>query len=115
MIASRDLEAVVEAREKLIAEFPRESFHRGVLAGNLAALGHADQARELLRQGLASDPKNEDLLNFESYQLAQAGDINAALADNDRYQAIRPGDPNPFDTRGDILYMAGRYDEAAAA
>jgi tetratricopeptide (TPR) repeat protein len=68
-----------------------------------------------LRQGLALDPKNEDLLNFESYHLSQSGDFNAALADNDRYQAIRPGDPNPIDTRGDILYLVGRYDEASAA
>src|SRR5581483_6700654 len=77
---SRDLEALAEAREKLLAEFPRESFHRGVLAGHLFALGHPEKARELLRQGLALDPKNEDLLNFESYQFAQAGDFNAALA-----------------------------------
>jgi len=112
---SRDLEAMLQAREKLVAEFPRDSFQRGLLAGNLSSLGHPDQAREVLRQGLALDPKNEDLLNFESYHLAQAADFNAALADNDRYQAIRPGDPNPMDSRGDILYMAGRYDEAAAA
>ena len=29
--------------------------------------------------------------------------------------AVRPGDPNPLDTRGDILFMAGRDDEAVAA
>ena len=112
---SRDQEAIAKARENLVAEFPRDSFQRGVLAGNLSGIGQSEKARELLRQGLALDPKNEDLLNFESYQLAGVGDFNGALADNDRYQAIRPGDPNPMDTRGDILYMAGRYDEAAAA
>jgi protein ImuB len=37
------------------------------------------------------------------------------LAANDAYIAIRPDDPNPLDTRGDILYMAGRDDEAVAA
>ena len=26
-----------------------------------------------------------------------------------------PGDPNPLDTRGDVLFMAGRDDEAVAA
>ena len=29
--------------------------------------------------------------------------------------AIRPGDPNPLDTRGDVLFIAGRDDEAVAA
>ena len=114
-IRSRDLEAMAEAREKLISEFPRDTFHRGVLAGNLAGLGHPEKALELLRQGLALEPKSEVLLNFECYHFALTGDFNAALADNDQYQALRPGDPNPLDTRGDILYLAGRYDEASAA
>jgi eukaryotic-like serine/threonine-protein kinase len=114
-VRSRDLQSMVDAREKLIAEFPRDSFQRGVLAGNLSGLGHPAKALEILRQGLALDPKNEDLLNFESYHLAQAGDLDGALADNDRYQALRPGDPNPIDTRGDILYFVGHYDEASAA
>jgi eukaryotic-like serine/threonine-protein kinase len=112
---SRDLEAMAEAREKLIAEFPRDSMERGLLAGNEAGLGLREKNVQLLREGLALDPKNEDLLNFESYSLAVNGDFNGALADNDRYQALRPGDPNPWDTRGDILYLAGRYDEASAA
>ena len=115
VVRSRDLEAMANAREKLIAEFPRDSSQRGVLAGNLSSLGQPEKALELLRQGLALDPKNEELLNFESYHLALSGDFNAALADNDRYQALRPGDPNPLDTRGDILYLAGRNDEASAA
>jgi tetratricopeptide (TPR) repeat protein len=40
---------------------------------------------------------------------------NGALAANDAYMAVRPGDPNPFDSRGDILFMAGRDDDAVAA
>ena len=43
------------------------------------------------------------------------GDFNGALAANDAYMAIRPGDPNPLDSRGDILFMAGRDDEAVAS
>jgi eukaryotic-like serine/threonine-protein kinase len=112
---SRDLGTIAEAKEKLIAEFPRDGMVRGSLAGNVSTLGDPEKGLELLRQGLALDPKNEDLLNFECYHMAQDGHVDAALADNDRYQALRPGDPNPFDTRGDILYIAGRYDEASAA
>jgi tetratricopeptide (TPR) repeat protein len=61
------------------------------------------------------DPKSEDLLNFESYALALGGDFDGALAANDAYTAVRPSDPNPLDTRGDVLYVAGRDDEAVAA
>jgi tetratricopeptide (TPR) repeat protein len=112
---SRDPEADVAARQALISEFPRNGFDRGILGASLSDLGKWDQALEVYRQGLALDPKNEDILNFESYELANWGDFNGALAANDTYMAIRPGEPNPLDTRGDILFMAGRDDDAVAA
>jgi serine/threonine protein kinase/TolB-like protein len=112
---SQDPEAEVAARQQLVSEFPRSTMDRGILVTVLGGLGKGDQARELLQQGLALDPKSEDLLNFASYGRAADGDFNGALAANDSYMAIRPGDPNPFDTRGDVLFMAGRDDEAVAA
>jgi len=112
---SRDIEAQIAARQQLVSEFPRQTMDRGVLGAILGGVGQKDQALDVIRQGLVLDPKNEDLLNFESYALAQSGDTNGALTANDAYTAIRPGDPNPFDSRGDILYMAGRDDEAIAS
>jgi eukaryotic-like serine/threonine-protein kinase len=112
---SRDLEASAAARQQLVSEFPRATMDRGILGHVLSELGKRDQALEQLQQGLALDPKSEDLLNFQSYELAKWGDFNGALASNDAYVAVRPGDPNPFDTRGDILFMVGRDDEAVAA
>ncbi|MFZ0284022.1 MAG: tetratricopeptide repeat protein, partial [Terriglobales bacterium] len=81
----------------------------------LSNMGKRDEAFELFRQGLALDPKNEDILNFQSYELAKWGDFTGALAASDGYLADRPGDPNPLDSRGDILYMAGRDDEAVTS
>ena len=112
---SRDQEAHVRARQALMAGFPRDGENRGVLAAVQSGLGQREQALEVYRQGLALDPKDEDLLNLESYDLAGWGDFNGALAANDRYLALRPNDPNPLDSRGDILYIVGRDDEAAAA
>jgi serine/threonine protein kinase/TolB-like protein len=111
---SEDPEAELAARQQLVSEFPRQSLDRGILVAILGGSGKGEQARELMQQGLALDPKNEDLLNFESYGLAAEGDFNGALTANDSYMAIRPGDPNPLDTRGDVLFMAGRDDEAVA-
>ena len=112
---SQDPEAEVAAHQQLVSEFPRQSLDRGILVAMLGGFGKKEQADELMQQGLALDPKNEDLLNFDSYGLATEGDFNGALTANDSYQAIRPGDPNPLDTRGDIFFMAGRDDEAVAA
>jgi serine/threonine protein kinase/TolB-like protein len=111
---SEDPEADIAAREQLVSEFPRQTFDRGVLVAMLGGVGKKEQAQQVMQQGLALDPKNEDLLNFESYGLALEGDFSGALAANDSYMAIRPGDPNPLDTRGDILFMADRDDEAVA-
>jgi len=112
---SQDPEAVVAARQELVSEFPRSTMDRGILGSILFGFGKPEQALELFHQGLALDPKSEDLLNFESYGLAGQGDFDGALAANDVYMAVRPGDPNPLDTRGDILYMAGRDEEAIAS
>ncbi|MGA8072431.1 MAG: protein kinase, partial [Candidatus Acidiferrales bacterium] len=112
---SRDLEAAVEANKAVLAEFPRASGDAASLSGVLSFLGRPEEGLEICREGLALDPKNEDLLNAESYNQAESGDFNGALASNDRYLAVRPGDPNPLDSRGDILYDAGRDDEAVAS
>ncbi|HLW86407.1 MAG TPA: protein kinase [Candidatus Sulfotelmatobacter sp.] len=112
---SRDIEAQIAIRQQLVSEFPRATVDRGILAAILSLVGKRDQSLELLRQGLVLDPKNEDLLNFQSYALAQWGDFNGALTATDAYMAVRPGDPNPIDTRGDVLFLAGRDDEAVAA
>jgi eukaryotic-like serine/threonine-protein kinase len=112
---SRDIEASIAARQQLVSEFPRQTMDRGVLGVILGEVGKNDQALDLLKQGLALDPKNEDLLNFQAYQLTQMGDTAGALAADDAYMAVRPGDPNPYDTRADILFAAGRDDEAAQA
>ena len=112
---SQDLEADVALRQQLVSEFPRATIDRGILSAILFVLGKQGQAVDLLQKGLALDSKNEDLLNFQAYLLAKSGDFNGALAADDSYMAVRPGDPNPLDTRGDILFMAGRDDEAVAA
>src|SRR6202035_452874 len=112
-VRSRDLEATVAARQQFVSELPRQTMDRGVLAAALGGgIGKQDQALELLKQGLALDPKDEVLLNFQCYALAGSRDFNGALAANDAYLAVRPGDPNPFDTRGDVLFIARRDDEA---
>jgi eukaryotic-like serine/threonine-protein kinase len=112
---SQDEEALLAARQALVSEFPRSTIDRCLLSNTLARLGQAKQSLELLQQGLALDPKNEDILNFQTYQFARMGDLSGALSADDAYIAVRPGDPNPLDTRGDALYMLGHYDEAIAA
>ena len=112
---SRDPEALVQAQRAVVAEYPRDSVTRASVTGVLSFLGRPEVGVQIAREGLALDSKNEDLLNALSYNLAEGGDFNGALETNDRYVAVRPGDPNPLDSRGDLLHLAGRDDEAVAA
>jgi tetratricopeptide (TPR) repeat protein len=41
--------------------------------------------------------------------------LAAALQADDQYMAVRPNDPNPWDSRGDILYQLNHDDEAVEA
>ena len=110
-----DADAEIAARQGLVSEFPRASMDRGVMAHQLAFYGRRQQALDLLQQGLALDPKNEDLLNFQAYEFAKGGDLNRSLAADDLYISVRPADPNPYDTRGDALFISFHDDEAVAA
>ena len=110
-----DWEAMIRALESIVAEFPRESSSRATLAVLLQTVDQAERAVNILREGLAIDPKDESLLNILGYAYASRGDQAAAIQANDQYMAVRPGDPNPWDTRADILYWFDRDDEAIAA
>ncbi len=112
---SRDLEATIRAIAAVIAEFPRESDSRAGLGVVLLGANQADRSISILREGLTYDPKDESLWNILGYAYANKGDQAAALQANDQYIAIRPGDPNPVDTRADIFFWFGRDEEALAA
>jgi tetratricopeptide (TPR) repeat protein len=112
---SRDVEALIHALESVIAEFPRESDSRATLGVWLQNVNQADRAIDVLHEGLTYDPKDESLWNILGYAYATKGDQAAALHANDQYIAVRPNDPNPWDTRGDIYYLFNRDDEAISA
>ncbi|MFZ3212396.1 MAG: tetratricopeptide repeat protein, partial [Terriglobales bacterium] len=109
---SRDLEAMVHAEEAVLAEFPRETDSRASLCVLLLRMNQSDRAISLLREGLAADPKSENLWNILGYAYANKGDKTEALKASDQYIALRPGDPNPVDTRGDIFFWFGQDDDA---
>jgi serine/threonine protein kinase/tetratricopeptide (TPR) repeat protein len=104
-----------EIYESLIQEFPRDSEARASLARLLNGSGEAGQSVSVLQAGLKLDRKNETLLNQLAYSQAETGNLPGALQADDQYMAVRPSDPNPWDTRGDILYLSNRDDEAVAA
>jgi tetratricopeptide (TPR) repeat protein len=114
-LRSEDLAGGRQILESLLKEFPRQDQARAGLAGLLAFEGESDRAISVLKDGLQLDPKNDELLNMLGYAQAFSGNLAAALQANDQYMAVRPNDPNPWDTRGDILYALNHDDEAVEA
>jgi eukaryotic-like serine/threonine-protein kinase len=108
-----DSEKLLELRTKYVAEFPRDTRQRELLGVTLGRMGDFDKSVTVLREGVTMDPKDAGLWNILSYQLAWAGDLDAALKANDEYAKLDPGQ-NPPDTRGDLLFLHNRDDEALA-
>ena len=46
------------------------------------------------------------------YAAGQAGDLDAAMSALRRYAALRPNEPNPLDSMGDVNLSAGRFADA---
>jgi serine/threonine protein kinase/tetratricopeptide (TPR) repeat protein len=110
-----DLAGMRQIMESLLKEFPRQGDAREQLARSLFSVGEADRGISMLKDGLQLDPRNDTFLNVLGYLEAGSGNLAAALQANDQYMAIRPNDPNPWDTRGDILYQLNHDDEAVEA
>jgi len=101
--------------ETLLKEFPRQDDARAQLAQSLFSTGETDRAISVLKDGLQLDPRNEIFLNQFGYAQAAEGNLAAALQANGQYIVLRPTDPNPWDTRGDIFYELNHDDEAVGA
>ena len=72
----------------------------------------AGRAIPLFEKVLELDPAFTPVLNRLGYSYAAMGDMARAEALMQRYVAAMPADPNPEDSYGDILFKAGRYQEA---
>jgi len=70
------------------------------------------RAIPLFEKVLEIDPGFTPVLNRLGYSYAAMGDMARAEALMQRYVAAMPADPNPEDSYGDILFKAGRYQEA---
>ncbi len=104
-----------EILESLVKEFPRDSHGRFQLASLYRDELEFDRSVATLKNGLQLDPKDEQLLNGMTYAESSVGDLAASLQADDQYIAIRPNDPNPLDSRGDVLFDLEHDDEAVEA
>lgn len=102
-----------EILEELLVAYPDDREVRALLA-EMYPLDSAERGR-LLEESIRLDPLNASALNSLAYFEARRGAFDAADSLIARYVELEPTEPNPRDSRGEILMMAGRHDEAREA
>ena len=103
----------IQAMNDMLAMFPKDK-HLLYLAGNWLMLDNGDgQAQQrLFEKALALDKNYPAALNDLGYVYARNRDFAKAFAIMERYVAVLPNEPNPHDSYGELLRMAGHFDES---
>ena len=76
-------------------------------------MGDFEKALQEFEAAAELDPGRKMLYNDLGYVHAFRGDFTSALKNIDMYIDLAPDEPNPYDSKGEILLMAGRLNEAA--
>ncbi len=67
----------------------------------------------LLQASVQRHPDHAASVNWLAYTLYQTGKRNDALVTAERYMALLPKDPNPYDSYGELLQWEGNLEDAA--
>ena len=111
----RDRIPVAERVIELVARSPRTEAAILEAAGTAAAAaGNIDQAKTYLEQSVAKDPNNSIAWNNLGYILTQLPDpdLNKAFEAVNKALEITPNDYHFRETRGQILVLMGKWQEA---
>jgi tetratricopeptide (TPR) repeat protein len=110
------LEEAEEVFQSVRREFPHELEPRIELGWILTREWKLSELLPLAQEELRLDEQQpQGYLNL-GYAYGFQGDVPNALGAFDRYAAmLPPNDPNPTDSRGDVLAFNGRYEQALAA
>jgi len=110
-----DAEAAEERLSQLIARYPDDKEARTWLAILYSRMDRQDDRQHVLEEIIRLDPFYAPAYNELAYFAARAGDTVAADSLSRLYQELEPDQPNPHDSRGEILEMLGRPEEGREA
>jgi tetratricopeptide (TPR) repeat protein len=100
----------ISAMNDLLEMYPKDK-HLFYLAGNwLMGENGDEQAQKIMERALAIDKNFPAALNDLAYLYARNRQFDKAFADMDRYVALLPKEPNPQDSYGELLRMAGNFE-----
>jgi tetratricopeptide (TPR) repeat protein len=104
---------MISILENAIKRDPTNIELRFPLAQRYRIHGFEEKALHENEQILEIDPNFKMAYNELGYLFADMGDFKTALYMLDKYQKLAPDEPNPHDSKGEILMFAGKMPEAA--
>ncbi len=109
-----DLDAAIATLEQLVAKYPEEKLAHMALADLYGRQKlEVETGLEYLERVLEIDPLDRTALNMMAYACKDLRQYDKALEMIDRYIAVVPDEPNPYDSRAEIAAAAGKLDLAA--
>jgi tetratricopeptide (TPR) repeat protein len=99
----------ITAMNDLLEMYPHDK-HVMYMAGNwLLGENGDDQSLRIMQKALALDKNFPPALNDLAYLYARSRQFDKAFVAMDRYVALLPKEPNPQDSYGELLRMAGNF------
>ncbi len=107
-----DFPGQLEARRELARLDPADPNRHRALGEALASIRHFDEAIVEFRRALSIRPDDVVALNVMGYAAAYSGDLPTAIRVLRGYETLRPNEPNPLDSLGDVHFALGHFSEA---
>ncbi len=98
---------------ELLEKYPDDKDARNALWGMYDH--RSEERRSLLEETIQLDPMYAVAYNELAYWHARKGNFDAADSLISRYVELEPGEPNPLDSKGELLEQAGRVEDAREA
>jgi tetratricopeptide (TPR) repeat protein len=110
-----DFETADSLLLEMIDRYPDEKEARYQLGVFYDQTDRDDEARTVIEEAVTLDPYYAPGINHLAYLAGRRGDSVGADTLSLRYLEIEPDQANPLDSRGEILEMIGRHEEARRA
>lgn len=111
-VKSNDQLSAIASLNDLVAAAPKDKYVLYLAGRWFSGQNKPQRAVALFEQALQLDPNFTPVLNRLGDAYAANGDLPKAIDLMQRYLSAAPDGPNPEDSYGDLLFSAGRYDEA---
>lgn len=111
-VRNGDYVPAIAAMNDLLSLYPDDKRVDFIIGRWLVQQDRYEQAQVLLERVLANDPKDAAAANLLGYAYAFTRNFEKAFSMMEQYVALQPEEPNPHDSYGEVLRLAGRYDAA---